>query len=162
MILMQVRAAEAEFRHKLCPPNAWMKVLYQPSCTVTHKGSRSHVYEINTRPSCGTFKLAGPSLEWVAFRSPRPNAFAECPSLKRPGALGRPKMPGSGVLKRKSPAATAAELEYMTCIYQTYTYHLCLLSKICFSRQCVMYLALECICTYWFRLDMAISLIFLQ
>jgi hypothetical protein len=68
---MQVRAAEAELRHKLLPPNAWMKVLYfngltscpkddglldftlstsyQPSCTATHKGSRrgSHVYEIN-------------------------------------------------------------------------------------------------------------------
>jgi hypothetical protein len=126
-----------------------VSISYQPSCTVTHKGSRSHVYEINTRPGCGT--LAGPSLEWVAFRLPRPNGFAECPSLERPGVLGRPKMPGSGVLKRKSPVATAAE--YMTCLYQTYTYHLCLLSKICFSRQCVMSLrlALKCICTYWTR-----------
>jgi hypothetical protein len=28
MILMQVRAAEAALRHKLFPPNAWMKVLH--------------------------------------------------------------------------------------------------------------------------------------
>jgi hypothetical protein len=27
-ILMQVRAAKAEIRHKLFPPNAWMKVLH--------------------------------------------------------------------------------------------------------------------------------------
>ena len=64
---------------------------------------------MRSTPGCGT--LAGPSLEWVAFRSPRPNGFAECPSLKRPGALGRPKMPGSSVLKRKSPAATPAATE---------------------------------------------------
>jgi hypothetical protein len=113
---------------------------------------------MRSTPGCGT--LAGPRLEWVAFRSPRPNGFAECPSLKRPGALGRPKMPGSGVLKRKSPAAAATE--DMTCIYQTYIYHLCLLSKTCFSRQCVMSLALESICTYWFRQAVAISLLFLQ
>ncbi len=67
-------------------------------------------------PGCGT--LAGPSLEWVAFRSPRPNGFAESPGLKRPGALGRPKMPGSGQLTRKSPAEDmhipVIYLSYMT------------------------------------------------
>ncbi len=59
---------------------------------------------MRSTPGYGT--LAGPSLEWVAFRSPslRPNGFAESPGLKRPGALGRPEMPGSSQLKRKSPA----------------------------------------------------------
>ncbi len=57
---------------------------------------------MRSTPGCGT--LAGPSLEWVAFWSPRPNGFAEGPDLKRPGALGRPEMPGSDQLKRKSPA----------------------------------------------------------
>jgi hypothetical protein len=114
---------------------------------------------MRSTPGCGT--LAGLSLEWVAFRSPRPNGFAESPGLKRPGALGRPIIPGSGVLNRKSPAATRKAAEDMTCIYQTYTYHLFLLSRPCFSRDCVMSLALESICTYWFRPAVAISLLFL-
>ncbi len=80
---------------------------------------------MRSTPGCGT--LAGPSLEWVAFRSPRPNGFAISPGLKR------------------------------TC-----TYHIWLLSKPCISRDCVMSLASECICTYWFRLAVAISLLFLQ
>jgi hypothetical protein len=53
---------------------------------------------------------------------------------------------------------------YMTCIYLTYTYHIWLLqvNKTCISRDCVMSLASERICTYWLRLAMAISLLFLQ
>jgi hypothetical protein len=64
---------------------------------------------MRSTPGCGP--LADPSLEWVAFRSPRPKltGFAESPSLKRPGALGRPRMPESGVLRRKRPSATPAE-----------------------------------------------------
>jgi hypothetical protein len=66
---------------------------YQPSCTVTHKGSRRGDHAgaamfMRSTPGCGT--LAVPSLEWMAFRSPRPNDFAESPGLKRLGALGRP------------------------------------------------------------------------
>ncbi len=57
---------------------------------------------MRSTPGCGT--LAGPSLEWVAFWSPRPNGFAESPGLKLPGALGRPEMPGGSQLKGKSPA----------------------------------------------------------
>ena len=68
---------------------------------------------MRSTPGCGT--VAGPSLEWVAFRSPRPNGFAESPGLKRPGALGRPEMPGSSQLKRKSPAED---------IWHAYTWHI--------------------------------------
>ncbi len=67
--------------------------------------TRDHTWAamfMRSTPGCGT--LAGPSLEWVAFWSPRPNGLAISPGLKRPSALGRPKMPGSGQLKRKSPA----------------------------------------------------------
>jgi hypothetical protein len=59
-------------------------------------------------PGCET--LAGPSLEWVVFQSPRPKVFAESPGLKRPGALGRPEMPESGQLKRKSPAEDICDM----------------------------------------------------
>ena len=91
----------------------------------------SHRAQLHTRdhtamfmrstPGCGT--LAGPSLEWVAFQSPRPNGFAESPGLKRPGALGRPKCQ----LKRKSPVKDT---------WQAYTWHIYLswlLSKTCFQ-----------------------------
>jgi hypothetical protein len=64
---------------------------------------------MRSTPGCGT--LADPSLEWVAFRSPRPSGFAESPSPKRPGAVGRSDMPGSGELKGKNPAATPAATE---------------------------------------------------
>jgi hypothetical protein len=130
MTLVQVLAAEAEIRHKLCLPNACMKVLHfnvLTSCPIDEAhGSRDEAHELHqwfiglygehiipaivpfytrdhagaamfkfmrSTPDCGT--LAGPSLEWLAFRSPRPNGFAESPGLKRPGVLGRPEMPGS-------------------------------------------------------------------
>jgi hypothetical protein len=44
---------------------------------------------------------------------------------------------------------------YLSCMTQ-------LLSKTCFSRDYVMSLASEFISTYWFRLAVAISLLFLQ
>ncbi len=111
---MQVRAAKAELRHKLFPPNAWIKVLHFNVLTSCPKDElhqwfidELHQWDhagaaifIRSMPDCGT--LAGPSLEWVAFRSPRPNGFAESPKLKRPGALGRPIFPEA--VKRKSPA----------------------------------------------------------
>ncbi len=60
---------------------------------------------------------------------------------------------------RKRPAEEEeSSWRYMTSIYLTYIYHIWLLRKTCFSRDCVMSLASECICTYWLRLAMAISL----
>ena len=51
MTLMQVLAAEAELRHKLCPPNAWMKVLHfnvLTSCPIDEAhGSRDEAHELH-------------------------------------------------------------------------------------------------------------------
>ncbi len=58
-----------------------------PLHTRDHAGAAMFM---RSTPDCGT--LAGPSLEWLAFLSPRPNGFAESLSLKRPGALGRPEI----------------------------------------------------------------------
>ncbi len=125
-----------------------------PSHTRDHAGAAMFM---RSTPGCGN--LAGPSLEWVAFRSPRLIGFAESPDLKLPGALGRPKKPGSCQLK---PEEEASSWRYMTCIYLSYTCHIWLLSKTCFTRDCAMSLASECICTYWFRLAEAISFLFFQ
>jgi hypothetical protein len=44
-------------------------------------------------PGCGT--LAGPSLESAGFRSQNLKGYADSPGLKRPGALQKPRRPGS-------------------------------------------------------------------
>ena len=189
MTLMQVLAAEAELRHKLCPPNAWMKVLHfnvLTSCpideahgswdeahelhqwfiglygehvipaivlrlieSVTHKGSRSHVYEIN-------------AWLWNCGR-PQPRvsglSVAKTERIRRKSRSEAAQRAWKTRNARKQPAEEEeSSWRYMTCIYLTYTYHIWLLSKTCFSRDCMMSLALECISTYWFRLAVAISL----
>ena len=94
-----------------------VSISYQPSCTVTHKGSRSPVYEINAWLwNFGRFQPRSSGWPfWPEFRSPRPKGFAESPGLKRSSALGRPEMPGSGQLKRTSPAED---------IWHAYTWHI--------------------------------------
>ncbi len=128
---MQVRAAEAELRHKLFPPNAWMKVLHfnvltscpkdelhqwfiglygEPLHTMDHAGAAMFM---RSKPGCGT--LAGPSLEWVAFWSPRPKRIRRKSRSEAARRAWKTKMPGSGQLKRKSRAED---------IWHAYTCHI--------------------------------------
>jgi hypothetical protein len=51
-----------------------------------------------SKPGCGT--LAGSSLESAGFLSQKLKGYADSPGLKRPGALQKPKMPGSVLLTR--------------------------------------------------------------
>ncbi len=89
------------FQYENLVPQGWASsMVYWTLRWAYHTGHRAPLHRrdhagaaifMRSTPGCGT--LAGPSLEWVAFRSPRPNGFAERSSLKRPGALGRPEMP---------------------------------------------------------------------
>ncbi len=68
------------------------------------------------RLAAGCETLASPSLEWVAFRSPRPNGFAISPGLKRPGALGRQKCPEA--------ANWRGRVKLKKDIWHAYTWHI--------------------------------------
>ncbi len=110
---------------------------------------------MRSTPGCKT--LAGPSLEWVALSVLK----TECIRRKSRSEAARRAWKTRNARKRPAEEEESS-WRYMTCIYLTYTYHIWLLSKTCFSRDCVMSRASECICTYWFRLAVAISLLFLQ
>ena len=85
--------------------------------------ARNHAGEaMSMRSTLGCGTLAGPSLELVAFRSPKPIRSAESPGLKRPDALRRPGRPESGVQLRQIRNRPAEGYDmHIPDIYLSYT-----------------------------------------
>jgi hypothetical protein len=131
---------EAELRHKLFPPNAWMKVLHFNVLTSCPKDELHqwfirlygehiilaivHRYtkilqrpdcfldgNITSTPGCGT--LAGPSLKSAGFRSLKPKGYAGSPGPERPVALQKPGRPGRVLLTRYDEHIPGIYLSYV-------------------------------------------------
>ena len=182
MTLMQVLAAEAELRHKLCPPNAWMKVLHFNMLTSCPKDELHHwfigLYSEHIIPAivhCYTQGITQPCLwdQRLAVELWQAPASSGWPFSRQDRMDSQNVQVWSGPARLEDQKCLEAacwrgkvqqRLQQRLKIYAMHKPDIChtwLLSKTCFSGDCVMSLALECICTYWFRLTVAISLLFL-
>ncbi len=180
----RLRAAEAELRHnlKLFLPNAWMKVLHFNVLTSCPKDELhqwfiglygEHIIPAIVQRYTQGITQGQPCL-WDQrlpnFGRPQPRvgglSVAKTERIRRKSRSEAARRGWKTRNARKRPAEEEeSRWRYMTCIsltMLTYTYHIWLLSKTCFSGDCVMSRALECIFTCWFRLAVTISLLFLQ
>ena len=97
----QVKDAEHRLRHKLFPPNAWMKLTdFHISTSADRRTLLSAAVPMvlaqphggvamftRSTPGCGT--LDGPSLAWAAFLWPKLTSSDESLGLRLPSADGQ-------------------------------------------------------------------------
>jgi hypothetical protein len=112
MVCPQVHKIEAELRHELFPPNAWMKVLHFNVFTSCPKARMmSFINGLLDFTASTSFQPSSTATQ--RFWSQKPKGYANSLGLKRPGALQKPRRPGSVLLTRYDKHIPGIYLSYV-------------------------------------------------